>query len=71
MELIQRMNIKMLKHSECKTIFIATYSFFRVLTTCIILKVEGKGIGFAHVSSSKGFKEINRCRDLEHLLTVE
>jgi len=23
-------------------------------------KVEGKGIGFAHVSSSKGFKEINR-----------
>ena len=37
----------------------------------IILKVEGKGIGFAHVSSSKGFKEINRCRGLEHLLTVE
>jgi len=24
-------------------------------------KVEGKGIGFAHVSSSKGFKEINRA----------
>ena len=30
----------------------------------IILKVEGKGIGFAHVSSSKGFKEINRCHGL-------
>ena len=26
----------------------------------ISLKVEGKGIGFAHVCSSKGVKEINR-----------
>ena len=25
------------------------------------LQVEGKGFGFAHVASSKGFKEINRC----------
>ena len=29
------------------------------------LQVEGKGYGFAHVGSSKGFKEINRynCSD--------
>ena len=26
----------------------------------IIFQVEGKGYGFAHVSSGKGFKEINR-----------
>ena len=31
-----------------------------MMVTYISQKVEGKGIGFAHVCSSKGVKEINR-----------
>ena len=33
------------------------------------LQVEGKGFGFAHVASSKGFKEINRCLAWSSLLS--
>ena len=51
----------MLKHSECSGVAIARPLFIAHT------QVEGKGIGFAHVSSSKGFKEINRWHGLEHL----
>ena len=43
-------------------VFIDEVTDFEV--DAIVLKVEGKGFGFAHVGSSKGFKEINRhCSD--------
>jgi hypothetical protein len=32
------------------------------------VQVDGKGFGFAHVNSSKGFREINRCSALHCVL---